>query len=238
MTKYLLGTVFCGIRLFIYNPLHSGMQMTEERKKCVFKYAVDCLEHSYRMRTDPRLSQWSWLTRVYNEWQAFAVVLSGLCDQPLAKDADKAWKVVEQSAVLRWESPVRHHRVHQWRSVMRTIDKARRRRKKLLGRKQSISSARTRSTQEEHERPESISPPQQLGADSPARFNQQPQAMLAMETLTPNAPSPSLSEKQALANFARLDSPFNMPTGDSQLYYDSSFFNTAQMDSLMALIGD
>ncbi|KAJ9144471.1 C6 transcription factor [Pleurostoma richardsiae] len=138
-----IGTIFCNLQLFIHNPLaqQGTAPSSEEQRRRVFREAIDCMVHSYRLRTDPRAARWSWLTRCYNEWHALAVVLAELCDRPLAKDADRAWRVVEQNAVLRWESAVSHRRLHQWRSVMRTIERARRRRRKELGRRHAQLSA-------------------------------------------------------------------------------------------------
>lgn len=125
-------------------PLGQETSLDEDQRSRVFKGAIECMTHSYRMRTDPLVAHWSWLTKCYHEWHAFAIILSELSSRPLVRDADKAWRVVEQSAVLRWDSFTRHRRVHQWRSVMRSIDKARRRRKKELGRRRpapSVSSS-------------------------------------------------------------------------------------------------
>ena len=125
-------------------PLGQETSLDEDQRIRVFQGAIECMTHSYRMRTDPLVAHWSWLTKCYHEWHAFAIILSELSSRPLVRDADKAWRVVEQSAVLRWDSSTRHRRVHQWRSVMRSIDKARRRRKKELGRRRpahSVSSS-------------------------------------------------------------------------------------------------
>lgn len=116
-------------------PLGQETSLDEDQRSRVFQGAIECMTHSYRMRTDPSVAHWSWLTKCYHEWHAFAIILSELSSRPLVRDADKAWRVVEQSAVLRWDSSTRHRRVHQWRSVMRSIDKARRRRKKELVRR-------------------------------------------------------------------------------------------------------
>ncbi|KAK1454968.1 hypothetical protein CMEL01_03728 [Colletotrichum melonis] len=154
LTTSFVGTIVANLRLMVLNPLSSGVSLNDEQKRRAFQNAIDCMVHSYRLRTDPQVAQWSWLTKCYNEWHAFAVVLSELCNQPLGRDADKAWRVVEQSAVLRWDSSTRHSRVHQWRSVMRSIDKARRRRKKELGRrKSSLSDRRSSSASSAAKRP-------------------------------------------------------------------------------------
>ncbi|KAJ3460068.1 hypothetical protein MRS44_010935 [Fusarium solani] len=140
-----IGTIISNLHLMALNPLGSETSLNEDQRRRVFQDAIECMTHSYRLRTDPLVAHWSWLTKCYNEWHAFAVILYELSSRPLVRDADKAWRVVEQSAVLRWDSPTRHRRVHQWRSVMRSIDKARRRRKKELGRRKSALSARSSS---------------------------------------------------------------------------------------------
>ncbi|KAF7553478.1 hypothetical protein G7Z17_g3603 [Cylindrodendrum hubeiense] len=145
LTSAFIATIICDLRLLVFNPLKPEISLTEQQKQRVFRDAIECMTQSYKLRTDPRVEQWAWLTRGYNEWRAFAIVLSELSSRPLARDADKAWRVVEQSAVLRWDSSVKHRRGHQWRSVMMSIEKARRRRKKELGRRQSSSSVRSAS---------------------------------------------------------------------------------------------
>ncbi|KAK2772759.1 C6 transcription factor [Colletotrichum kahawae] len=139
LTMSFIGTIIANLRIMVLNPLGTGVSLTEEQKRQVFQGAIECMVHSYRLRTDPLLANWSWLTKCYNEWHAFAIILSELCNQPLSRDADKAWRVVEQSAVLRWDSSTKHSRVHQWRSVMKTIEIARRRRKNGMRRRKSSS---------------------------------------------------------------------------------------------------
>lgn len=136
MTSF-IGTIISNLRFLALNPLGPESHLDEGQRKRVFQDAIECMTHSYRLRTDPLVAQWSWLTKVYHEWHAFAIVLSELSRRPLVRDATKAWRVVEQSAVLRWDSSTRHRKVHQWRSVMRGIDRAKRRRKKELGRRKS-----------------------------------------------------------------------------------------------------
>lgn len=126
-------------------PLGQETSLDEDQRSRVFQGAIECMTHSYRLRTDPVVAHWSWLTKCYHEWHAFAIILSELSSRPLVRDADRAWRVVEQSAVLRWDSSTRHRRVHQWRSVMRSIDKARRRRRKELGRRRPAGPASSSS---------------------------------------------------------------------------------------------
>ncbi|EEU36755.1 uncharacterized protein NECHADRAFT_88930 [Fusarium vanettenii 77-13-4] len=153
-----IGTIISNLHLMALNPLGSETSLNEDQRRRVFQDAIECMTHSYRLRADPMVAHWSWLTKCYNEWHAFAIILCELSRRPLVRDADKAWRVVEQSAVLRWDSPTRHRRVHQWRSVMRSIDKARRRRKKELGRRKSAMSARSSSTAPQNTSPAAQQP--------------------------------------------------------------------------------
>ncbi|KAK7425511.1 hypothetical protein QQZ08_007952 [Neonectria magnoliae] len=76
LTSAFIGTIICNLRLLVFNPLGSGISLTKEQRSRVFRDAVDCMTHSYRLRTDPQVAQWAWSTRCYNEWHAFAVILS------------------------------------------------------------------------------------------------------------------------------------------------------------------
>lgn len=140
-----IGTIISNLRLMALKPLGQETSLDEDQRSRVFQGAIECMTHSYRLRTDPLVAHWSWLTKCYHEWHAFAILLSELSSRPLVRGADKAWRVVEQSAVLRWDSATRHRRVHQWRSVMKSIDKARRRRKKELGRRRPAHTASSSS---------------------------------------------------------------------------------------------
>jgi hypothetical protein len=125
-----LETVFSNLQLFIYTPFQPDSKLTEEQNHYTFDHALTSMRHMYQLRTDQRFSRWSWLTMAYNDWHAFAVVLSNLCEWPFAKNAKLAWRIVEQSAVLRWETATYSQRVHHWRSIMRAIENARQQRRK------------------------------------------------------------------------------------------------------------
>lgn len=115
--------------------------LTPEETSIAFLKAIQALEHSYSLRTDPRGQKWAWLLSCYHEWFAFALVLSELCARPLGEHVDRAWRTVEQSVVLRWNSVGDHRRAHQWRSITKTLDKARAERKKARKNKRSNSTS-------------------------------------------------------------------------------------------------
>ncbi|KAM5369658.1 hypothetical protein ACJZ2D_008917 [Fusarium nematophilum] len=208
LTSAFIGAILSNLRLMVLNPLESGACLDEEQRSTVFQDAIDCMTHSYRLRTDPMVAQWSWLTKCYHEWHAFAIILSELCSRPLARDADKAWRVVEQSAVLRWDSATKHRRVHQWRSVMRNIDKARRRRKKELGRRRSASSTR------------------------PSSFSARRGHSLRERLRAPSMTRRSMSYSQSSQNHVGLLLSPSIPEQDAEF----SMYQTEEM--MMPLLGD
>jgi len=126
--------------LFVYNPLRSDVSLAEDERDRILLTAIECIEHSYRLRTDLRARRWAWLLNGYHEWFALTIVLMELCRRPIGKYVDRAWRVVEQSVVLRWDSPGDHKGAHQWRSILIALDKARARRRQVLQRRQSTSS--------------------------------------------------------------------------------------------------
>ncbi|KAF2186294.1 hypothetical protein K469DRAFT_776365 [Zopfia rhizophila CBS 207.26] len=52
-----------------------------------------------------------------------AVMLSELCRRPFGKNVERAWRVVEQSVALQWDSPTDYRSTHQWRSIMKAVGK-------------------------------------------------------------------------------------------------------------------
>lgn len=138
--------LICNLQLFVYNPLGQSTTLTEEEKSIAFLKAIQTLEHSYSLRTDPRGRKWAWLLGCYHEWFALALVLSELCARPLGEYVDRAWQIVEQSVVLRWNSAGDHRRAHQWRSITKTLDKARAERKKARKHKRANSASHVGTT--------------------------------------------------------------------------------------------
>lgn len=176
------------------------------------------------------------------------MVISELCEHPLSKDADRTWRVVERSAVLRWDSAQSHRRVHQWRSVMKGIEKARRRRRKELGRRQSTSSSSARTIvtrgsnivitrpREPNLTPADCTAAMQNGAVSSqnAPLVVEPDSTTVMDTVHV-APYPI---DKGDGGLDRMDSSFNFGSVDSQLYFDPAMFTSNALDSLLALGSD
>ncbi|OAG39778.1 hypothetical protein AYO21_06053 [Fonsecaea monophora] len=141
VTGTIVKLLICNLRLFVYNPLSQNNLLTEEERITAFVEAVAALEHSYSLRTDPRARKWAWLLSCYHEWFALAVALAEMCSYPLRDHVERAWRIVEQSVVLRWNSSRDHRRAHQWRSIIKSLDKARAERKKARKRRRSTSSS-------------------------------------------------------------------------------------------------
>ncbi|KAL4963755.1 Zn(II)2Cys6 transcription factor [Aspergillus stella-maris] len=72
------------------------------KKNQLFATAIEVVEFSYLLETDPRTKKWSWFFKGYPQWQAVIFVLSELCSRPRTPEADQAW-VLMDNAVSRWK---------------------------------------------------------------------------------------------------------------------------------------
>lgn len=101
--------------------------MSEETRERLFLVAVEVIELNYKLRTDPRTRPWLWLFSSYTQWHAFSLVLVWLRTKPLCRNSRRAWEAVEKAIVLRWEHPaslLNGRKPHQWRSIIKLLEKA------------------------------------------------------------------------------------------------------------------
>jgi hypothetical protein len=143
VTSLLASILTRKLRLHIQSPLQRHAVLTEEDRERLFDMAVETIEMTYKLRTDPRIQKWHWFFSSYNQWHALAYTIYSLCLKPLGRKANRGWRAVEETAVLRWNatSGVRRE-AHQWRNVMKMLDRAKLAKRKTL---QSIK-AKQRNT--------------------------------------------------------------------------------------------
>ena len=90
--------IMCRIRLVIYHPIEhpdrpgarpnvSGEQLLET--------AVDILEYSHLLDTEPSAAQWRWFFRTYVQWHSLATTLAELCVQTKGRSVERAWRMVD-----------------------------------------------------------------------------------------------------------------------------------------------
>ncbi|GIJ88140.1 hypothetical protein Asppvi_007057 [Aspergillus pseudoviridinutans] len=85
--------------------------------------AIEVLDFVYLLETHQHTAKWSWLFQGYVQWQAFAFVLSELCERPTSSLSDRAWMVVDR-VYERWNGPVCHREGLIMRPLQRLMDRA------------------------------------------------------------------------------------------------------------------
>ncbi len=210
-TITLTRLIFSKIRLAIYNPLTSNVRLTPSEREQLFARCVQNIEYSYRLRTDGRSMSWSWLFNCHVQWHSLAFVLKELNISPLGHDTERAWRAVEQTLILRWDSPAESMRGsrQQWNLILLMADRARSAREAALRQKRSglksnghekspstnrdsteVQSTRPRLDQGEHHPPSS----RNLWDNNPMSSQAQPSNVsYSLETVNRRGPLDSLA---------------------------------------------
>ncbi|KAH6995261.1 hypothetical protein EDB80DRAFT_621855, partial [Ilyonectria destructans] len=106
-----------------YMPLEQGTELSQIGHDELFANAIECLELSNRLLADYRGVRWGWLFKTFTAWYPLAFVLTKLNSEPLRRDYERCWRIVERVMVSRWHSP--HEKLgHQWRSMMKLFEVA------------------------------------------------------------------------------------------------------------------
>ncbi|KAH6970540.1 hypothetical protein BKA56DRAFT_446572, partial [Ilyonectria sp. MPI-CAGE-AT-0026] len=100
-----------------------GTELGQTEHDELFTNAIECLELSNRLLADYRGVRWGWLFKTFTAWYPLAFVLTKLNSEPLRRDYERCWRIVERVMVSRWHSP--HEKLgHQWRSMMKLFEVA------------------------------------------------------------------------------------------------------------------
>ncbi|KAL8382200.1 hypothetical protein RB595_006131 [Gaeumannomyces hyphopodioides] len=66
-------------------------ELTEERQERLYTAAIEVFEHGNLLALDPRVKQWSWMLRVFMQWQAAAYLLLRMSRAPWSPMSERAW---------------------------------------------------------------------------------------------------------------------------------------------------
>ncbi|KLU82374.1 fungal specific transcription factor domain-containing protein [Magnaporthiopsis poae ATCC 64411] len=66
-------------------------ELTEERQDRLYTAAIEVFEHGNLLSLDPRVKQWSWMIRVFMQWQAAAYLLLRMSKAPWSPRSERAW---------------------------------------------------------------------------------------------------------------------------------------------------
>ena len=90
--------VMCRIRLVIYHPIGSTARLDARPNvsgEQVLETAVQVLEYSHLLDTEPTAAQWRWFFKTYVQWHTLATTLAELCVQSRGQLVERAWRIVD-----------------------------------------------------------------------------------------------------------------------------------------------
>ncbi|KJZ76121.1 hypothetical protein HIM_04577 [Hirsutella minnesotensis 3608] len=83
--------------LVIYQPMlfpGSNYELSSEIRSRIYVAAIEIIEYSHKLNTDPRCKQYSWLFRTYTNWHAIAYTLLETCRRPWTALVERGWEAV------------------------------------------------------------------------------------------------------------------------------------------------
>lgn len=86
------------LRLSIYHPVQHSSRPTERpqvSRETLLKTAIECMEFSHLLDTDPIAARWRWFFKTYVQWHALAATLAELCVQTKGPLVDRAWRIID-----------------------------------------------------------------------------------------------------------------------------------------------
>jgi len=130
--------IMAKIRLMMYQALlstsDSELVLSQEMQDRVFLAAVDLVEYTKVLNSDPKCRQWRWLFQTYTQWHAVAFVLVQVIRKPWSASIERGWQAL--SATFTDPEPTESTTValHAaiWIPMRKLMIKARRHREKEL----------------------------------------------------------------------------------------------------------
>ena len=109
-------------------------------RELVLRSAVENLEYSHLLQTEPAAAQWRWYFNTRVQWHALAATLAELCVQDKGPLVERAWKVVEV-VFEDWADHIADSRKGMlWRPIKKLMSKAQAKRAESSMRSMSITS--------------------------------------------------------------------------------------------------
>ncbi|KAF7553755.1 hypothetical protein G7Z17_g3417 [Cylindrodendrum hubeiense] len=103
MAAMVARVIMAKMCLVIYQPMlfpGADAELTGEARHRVYVAAIEMMEYSYILGTDPRCKQYRWLFNTYTSWHAMAYYLIESCRRPWTPLVERGWQ-----ALHGWGSP-------------------------------------------------------------------------------------------------------------------------------------
>lgn len=127
VTSVVVRVIGSRLRIAAYHPAlvdMRGMVQQYVSRELVLKTAVENLEYSHLLNTEPAAAQWRWYFNTRVQWHALAAALAELCVQDKGPLVERAWKVVD-AHFRHWAEYVADSRKGMlWRPIKKLMTKA------------------------------------------------------------------------------------------------------------------
>lgn len=131
------------LRIAIYHPPLLDMRGVVQQyvsRELVLKTAVENLEYSHLLRTEPAAARWRWYFATRVQWHSLAATLAELCVQDKGPLVERAWKIVD-AVFEHWADHIADSRSGMlWRPMKKLMSKAQSKRAEASMRNMSINS--------------------------------------------------------------------------------------------------
>ena len=127
VTSVVIQVIGSRLRIATYHPPWldmRGMVQQYVSRELVLKTAVENLEYSHLLNTEPTAAQWRWYFNTRVQWHALAATLAELCVQGNGPLVERAWKVVD-AVFEHWAEYIADSRKGMlWRPIKKLMTKA------------------------------------------------------------------------------------------------------------------
>jgi len=127
VTSVVARLIMCRLRLAIYHHVKhddrpsSGQEVS---RKQLLMIAIETVEYSHLLDTNPDAAQWRWFFKTYVQWHGLAITLAGLCVHTQGPLVERAWRIVDV-VFDDWAARVADSRTGMlWRPMKKLMSKA------------------------------------------------------------------------------------------------------------------
>ena len=142
VTSVVIRLVMARIRLALYHPPLQDLRSTSQRfvsREKVLRTAIEAVEYSHLLDSEPSASQWTWFFNTHPQWHALAATLAELCVQDQGPLVERAWKIVDV-VFDRWSARVADSRDGLlWRPMKKLMSKAQAKRNEAKQRSSGVT---------------------------------------------------------------------------------------------------
>lgn len=98
VTSVIAQIIIRRLRLSVYHPMQHDSRPVERpqvSREILLKTAIECMEFSHLLDTEPIAARWRWFFKTYVQWHALAATLVELCVQTEGPLVERAWRIVD-----------------------------------------------------------------------------------------------------------------------------------------------